>query len=132
MWSRTRFGNEHSVLDPVFYRHLSDWTARATSYTPEEIAKLDATDGWHTAEICGWAQDFQDYKVWFMLQSIKEIGWDGFYYDNQSFRACENPAHRDHQFVDDQGKRVMVTPIRQYRQLFKRIYRELKKANRTH
>jgi hypothetical protein len=121
-------GNEHFVPDPVLYRHLAEWSARPVSYTPEEVAKLDDAEGWHTVPVCGWAQGFSDYKAWFMTEAVKDVGWDGFYYDNQIFVPCENPAHTEHQFVDQQGKRIPVTPIRRYRELYKRIYREVKAA----
>lgn len=121
-------GNHHNVLDPVFYRHFDEWSGTDAVMNETILADIKAQEGQFpgSRHVCGWSS-FVDYKVWFMTYWFKELGLDGYYYDNQCFRPCENSKHTAHQFVDDQGQRIVVEPLLRYRETYKRIYREIKR-----
>ncbi|GEM_PF-5989973 len=123
-------GNMHNVLDDVFFRNFPKWSAGSPDMTEDTLSQLREMSGQmpHSRNVCGWSS-FTDYKVWFMTKWFKELGLDGYYYDNQVFVSCENPKHTDHLYVDEDDKPLKVAPLLCYRDTYKRIYREIKKTN---
>ncbi|NLE28818.1 MAG: hypothetical protein GX629_04005 [Phycisphaerae bacterium] len=115
-------GTEHTALDPVVFNHQEEWSQTATRFTADDIAKGRAMRGECPCKlfVCG-RSSFPDYKVWFMDDLFKKLDIDGYYYDNQIFRSCQNPAHADHLIPDE------IYPLLATREMYKRIYKTLRK-----
>ena len=115
-------GTEHTALDPVVFEHQEEWSQTATRFTAEDIAegKTVSEECPCRLFICG-RSSFPDYKVWFMDDLFKKLDIDGYYYDNQIFRSCQNPAHVDHLIPDE------IYPLLATREMYKRIYKALRK-----
>ncbi len=125
-------GNEHNILDPVFRKNYKAWSATTTPLTKNDLdeALQKAGQAPGTRYVCGWNQEYIDYKVFYLLWWFDKLGLDGYYYDNQTFVPCNNPAHKEHQFKDHKGRFLSIAPIRQYRQMMKRVYKEIKKRKK--
>ena len=124
-------GNHHNILDPVFVRSWAEWSGAGGVLNDGVLEKVRGSKGQTpgSRRLCGWSRSFIDYKVWFMTHWLRELGLDGYYYDNQTFNVCQNPAHKHHQFTDERGRTLNVRPLLMYRQMAKRIYREIKRSN---
>lgn len=118
------------ALDPVVGANQQQWSATGARFSPEDIAAGSMLNAECPVRqfVCGLSS-FPDYRVWSFDYLFKQLRIDGYYYDNQIFRPCKNPDHKDHRVVDDKGNEVEITPLLVVRETYKRIYRALKKQN---
>ena len=122
-------GDLHTDYDPVFIDQIKDWRGAPENLSVESVyAQLRKRRGW-LRKVCGLTKDFRDYKVYCLTWWADKIGWDGYYWDNQSFTPCLNPDHKEHVNYDCHGRKTNMKPILEYREMTKRIYKAIKKKN---
>jgi len=82
---------------------------------------------WREADVCGFSKSYQDYLVYQIYRGIKEFNLDGLYIDGVYPRRCKNPDHPEGSFVDKDGNRYYIRPNFSFREMYKRIYKVVKK-----
>lgn len=122
-------GDLHTEADPVFIANAEDWKGGPDKLDQDTVYGLISKRRGVLRKSCGLTKDFRDYKVFCLTWWADKVGLDGFYWDNQSFTACNNPNHPHHAAYDCYGRKIMMKPILQYREVAKRIYKTIKKNN---
>lgn len=79
--------------------------------------------------ICYNTKTWDDFYVWLLVKAMREFGYDGYYSDNTWSKACKNPAHPDSHkaYTDEDGRKWPRIPLMKTRNLYKRIYKAVKK-----
>ena len=79
--------------------------------------------------ICYNSKTWDDFYVWLLVKAMKEFGYDGYYSDNTWSKACKNPTHpASHKaYIDEDGRKWPRIPLLKTRNLYKRIYKAVKK-----
>ncbi|MBR2624949.1 MAG: hypothetical protein IKD23_00970 [Lentisphaeria bacterium] len=122
-------GDLHTDYDPVFIDNAAAWKGADDKLDLETVCAFLNKKRGEIRRVCGWNQDYIDYKVYCFAYWAEKLGLDGFYWDDQNFMPCINPDHPEHRFYDCNGKMLEWKPIRNYREMTKRIYKAVKKHN---
>jgi hypothetical protein len=80
--------------------------------------------------VCYNTKTWDDFYVWLLVKAMKEFGYDGYYSDNTWSKACKNPEHPESHkaYVDEDGHKWPRIPLMKTRNLYKRIYKAIKKV----
>lgn len=122
-------GDLHADYDPVFIDNSDAWKGSGEKLDVESVYAYLRKKRGFLRRNCGWNRDYQDYKVFLHVYWAKQLGLDGYYWDDQVYTSCVNPEHKEHVRLDCNGKSLNLRPVRAYREMAKRIYKAIKKEN---
>ena len=100
-------------------RHGGEW-----SKTPPDAGMVGSPGSRGSAFcwLCVGAPGYADYYVWTLRDTIRRLGVDGLYFDNQDAQFCDNAAHGCG-FRDWKGTRCPSYNLRATRDFNKRLYK---------
>ena len=113
-----------SPFTPVWKKHGLEWTQ-----SPPAVGTIGQPDNrqWGFARACPQADGYIDYYVWNLERTVRKLGMEGLYFDNQDPQFCDNDLH-GHGWVGQDGKRYRTYNLLATRELVKRIWRMYKRV----